>query len=493
MRIAFVLDNIILGQEPLGVTTMGAVLKKAGHQVEYFDIHREESRWTTEPVVEFNPDIVGYSVSTGLHGRYLRYNRMLREELPDFFSIWGGPHPSFFPSFVNQESVDAVCVGEGEGPILELAEALERGTDPAQVAGLHIKRPDGTVAVNPPRPYEQSLDNIPFPDHSFITKFPHLRDSPIAYVMCGRGCPYNCNFCFNHVSIDLQEGRYTRYRSPENVIEECLDLRDRFGKRYIAFQDDTFSLNFRYLQKLLPLYKEKVGLPYLAHLRADNLTPKMAKLLGDTGCKRGVIGLENGNEDIRIKILDKTVTDEECIRTGELLHANGVELLTQNMFGVPGETIETVLSTIDLNIRCKADLMVIHFFQPYPGTDLARISSEMGLWDGTVDDIPESNHWFVVLNLKDKELMTLLGHLSYFMLDYPKVFNFLKPWIESKATRGIAMPLLKLCKWLDHKTLYSKNRGVGSRWHPPKAIMASPEACTVSATTEPFEHNVCVA
>jgi hypothetical protein len=79
------------------------------------------------------------------------------------------------------------------------------------------------------------------------------------------------------------------------------------------------------------------------------------------------------------------------------------------------------------------------------------------------------------------------------MLDYPKVFNFLKPWIESKATRGIAMPLLKLCKWLDHKTLYSKNRGVGSRWHPPKAIMASPEACTVSAATEPFEHNVCVA
>ncbi|MCA9409783.1 MAG: B12-binding domain-containing radical SAM protein [Candidatus Omnitrophica bacterium] len=481
MRIAFVLDNIILGQEPLGVTTMGALLKQHGHQVDYFDFPPQESKWNIDDVVAFQPDIVGYSISSGLHNRYLRFNRLLKEQLPNLFTIIGGPHPSFFPNFLEKEGVDAICVGEGEQPMLELANAMERGDSPYEVAGLHLKLPDGTRRVNPPRPYEQDLDKIPFPDHSFIRKFPHLRDSPIAYVMCGRGCPYNCNFCFNHVSIDLQAGRYTRYRSPENIIEECLELRDRYGKRYIAFQDDTFSLNYRFLEKFLPLYKEQVGLPYLAHLRADNITPKMAKLLGDTGCKRGVIGLENGNEDIRIKILDKTVTDEDIIRCSELLHDNSIEFLSQNMFGVPGETIETVLSTIELNIRAKADLMVIHFFQPYPGTDLARISSEMGLWEGTVDDIPESNHWFVVLDMKDKELMTMLGHLSYFMLDYPKAFYYLKPLIENSKSRKVAMPLLKLCKWLDQKTLYSKKRGVGSRWHPPKAIMAAPEATSTNA------------
>jgi radical SAM superfamily enzyme YgiQ (UPF0313 family) len=423
MRIAFILDNIILGQEPLGVTTMGAILKKAGHTVDYFDIPREESHWSPDQVVEFKPDILGYSVSTGLHNRYLRFNRMVREELPNVFSVFGGPHPSFFPNFIQKEGVNAICVGEGEAPMLDLANALQEGRDPIGVPGLHVKGPDGKVQINPPLPFKQELDEIPFPDHSFINKFPHLRDSPIAYLMCGRGCPYNCNFCFNHVSINLQEGRFTRYRSPENVIAECLELRDKYGKRYMAFQDDTFSLNFRYLQKLLPLYKEKVGLPYLAHLRADNLTPKMAKLLGETGCQRGVIGLENGNEDIRIKILDKTVTDDDLLKTADLLHENGIELLTQNMFGVPGETIESLLQTIELNIRCKADLMVIHFFQPYPGTDLARISSEMGLWEGTVDDIPESNHWYVVLNLKEKEMLTLLGHLSYSCWTTPRSFT----------------------------------------------------------------------
>ncbi len=481
MRIAFVLDNIILGQEPLGVTSIGAVLKKAGHTVDYFDIPRERAHWSTDEVVRFQPDLVGYSISTGLHNRYMAFNRMLKERMPAYYTIVGGPHPSFFPEFIHTDTIDFLCVGEGEWPMLELVTALEEGKSPYEVAGLHVKMPDGSVRANPPRAYEQKLDEFPYPDHTFLYKFPHLRDSPIAYLMAGRGCPYNCTFCFNHVALDLQEGRYTRYRSPENVIGECLELRDRFGKRYMAFQDDTFSLNYRYLEKLLPLYAEKVGLPYLAHLRADNLTVRMADLLAETGCKRAVIGLENGFFDIRHKILDKNITDEQFIQCGELLHERGIELLTQNMFGVPGETVESALSTIELNIRCKADVMVIHFFQPYPGTGLARMASEMGLWEGTVDDIPECNHWYVVLDLKDKEMIDLIGKLSYFMLDYPRVFHFLKPLAENKATRKLAFPLLKLCRWFDLKTIYTKYRGPGCRWHPPKAVFAAPEATSTGA------------
>lgn len=481
MRIAFILDNIILGQEPLGVTTMGAILKKHGHTVDYFDIPRDRAHWSTDAVAKFQPDVVGYSISTGLHNRYMAYNRLLKSKHPNYHTIVGGPHPSYFPDFLKTDTIDFLCVGEGEWPMLELVEALEHGKSPYEVAGLHVKMPDGSIRANPPRAYEQNLDALPFPDHSFILKFPHLRDSPIAYLMAGRGCPYNCTFCFNHVAIDLQAGRYTRYRSPENVIEECLELRDRFGKRYMAFQDDTFSLNFRYLEKLLPIYKEQVGLPYLAHLRADNLTERMADLLAETHCKRAVIGLENGTFDIRHKILDKKITNEEFIRCAELLHDRGIELVTQNMFGVPGETVETALSTIELNIQCKTDIMVLHFFQPYPGTDLARMSSEMGLWEGTVDDIPESNHWFVVLNLRDKEVIDLVGKLSYFLLDYPKVFQYLKPLISHPATRKVALPLLKLCRVVDQKTLYSRSRGVGCRWHPPKAVMAAPEATSTGA------------
>lgn len=483
MRVAFILDNIILGQEPLGVTTMGSILKKDGHEVGYFSIPKDRGEWSTDEVVSFKPDVAGFSVSTGLHHRYLDFNGMLRAELPNLYTIFGGPHPSFFPNCIEKEGVDAICVGEGEAPMQDLVNSLGAGERPDGIAGLHIKQADGSVQVNPPARFIRNLDDIPLPDHSFLDEFPHLRDSPIAYLMCGRGCPWNCNFCFNHVSRDLQEGRFIRYRSPANVIEECLILRDRYGKRFMAFQDDTFSLSIGYLRKLLPLYKEKVGLPYLAHLRADNVTPEMAQLLASTGCQRGVVGVENGNEKIRNEILDKGITDEHLITAATLLRENGIEFLSQNMFGVPGETIETVLSTIEINIKCQTRLMVLHFFQPYPGTGLGKIAEEMDLWHGTVDDIPESNHWHVVLDLEDKDLMTRLGHLSYFFLDYPKAFYALKPLLSRKATRSLASPLLNLCAWLDNKTLYGKKRGAGSRWQPPKSVVASPEACTTDIDT----------
>ncbi len=481
MRIAFILDNIILGQEPLGVTSIGAVLKKAGHTVGYFEIPREREHWSTDAAVNYQPDLVGYSISTGLHNRYMAFNRMLKARIPDFRTIVGGPHPSYFPEFIHTDTIDFLCVGEGEWPTLELVTALEEGRSPLEIAGLHVKLPDGSIQTNSPRPYERNLDAFPYPDHSIMYSFPHLRESPIAYLMAGRGCPYNCTFCFNHVAQDLQAGRYIRFRSPENVIGECLELRDRFSKRFMAFQDDTFSLNYRYLDQLLPLYAEKVGLPYLVHLRADNLTLKMADLLAETGCKRAVIGLENGFFDIRYDILSKNISDEQIIRCGELLHERGIELLTQNMFGVPGETVESALSTIELNIRCKVDVMVIHFYQPYPGTKLAQVAVDMGLWEGTVDDIPEDNHWYVVLDLKDKEMIDLIGKLSYFMLDYPKVFHLLKPLAECKATRKLALPLLKLCRWFDLKTIYTKVRGPGSRWYPPKEIQAVPETVFTEA------------
>ncbi len=482
MRIAFILDNIIFGQEPLGVTSLGAVLKKAGHTVDYFEIPRDREHWSVDAVVQFRPDLVGYSISTGLHNRYMAFNRLLKTRIPDFLTIVGGPHPSFFPEFIHTGTIDFLCVGEGEWPLLELVTALEEGKSPGNIAGLHIKMPDGSIQANPPRPYQQDLDAFPYPDHTFMNKFPHLRNSPIAYLMAGRGCPYNCSFCFNHVAVGLQAGRYTRYRSPENVIGECLELRDHFSKRFMAFQDDTFSLNYRYLEKLLPLYAEKVGLPYLVHLRADNLTVKMADLLAQTGCKRAVIGLENGFFEVRCDILSKNITDEQIIQCSQLLHERGIELLTQNMFGVPGETVESALSTIELNIRCKVDVMVIHFYQPYPGTKLAQVSVDMGLWEGTVDDIPEDNHWYVVLDLKDKEMIDLIGKLSYFMLDFPRLFHLLKPLAENKITRKMAFLLLKLCHWIDLKTIYTKARGSGSRWHPPKEVITAPEAtCTHAA------------
>jgi hypothetical protein len=69
---------------------------------------------------------VGYSVITGSQRYYLQLNRRIRQEV-DVFSVFGGPHPTFFPEMLEEEGVDGICIGEGEGAMVDLANALDNG------------------------------------------------------------------------------------------------------------------------------------------------------------------------------------------------------------------------------------------------------------------------------------------------------------------------------------------------------------------------------
>lgn len=466
MKIAFVLDRIIIGQVPLGVGYVASMLKKYGHEVIYFPLEPDED--CIERVAKSGAGIVAYSVSSGLHRRYLSVNRQIKKATK-IFSVFGGPHPTFFPDMIHEEGVDAICLGEGEFPMAELADALERGEEPSRIQNIYFKDAAGKVYRTRRRPFLQDLDSLPYPDLDMIEEFPRHKEVGIAYVIAGRGCPYTCNFCFNHVAKKLQKGKYVRMRSAESVLGEIRRICERYPVQTVAFQDDTFTMHREWLLDFLPRYKEEFGIPYLVHTRADTMDEEIARVLKETGCVRVVIGLESGSDHLRNKIMNKRITTEDILRTASLVKDNGMELITQNLFGVPEETVETVLSTIDLNIKCKSDILVLHFYQPYPGTRLAEMSSELGLYSGTIDDIPESNHWRIVLDLKNRGEMEAVAKLSYFFVDYPQAFErycALRKYIPLKFVRRLYLAALQR---RDKMLLDSPERGVGSRWHSPKS------------------------
>jgi uncharacterized radical SAM superfamily protein len=334
--------------------------------------------------------------------------------------------------------------------------------------------PDGSVKRNAPRCFLQDLDALPFPDHSFLTRFRHLRESGVGFVMAGRGCPFNCAFCFNHVSIRLAEGKYVRLRKPERVIEELVVLKEKYGRRFISFQDDTLTLNKEWFLEFARKYENQVALPFMAHIRADRMDEEIAEALAAAGCARACMGLESGSDYLRNEILGKMVTSDQIRGAARLVTDRGIELATQNLFGVPGETVETVLETIRLNIECRSGLMVLNFLQPYPGTRIADIAREQGLWDGNVDEIQDSAHWSVVLNLPDKKLIEAVAKMSYLLVDYPWMFRVCEPIIRLLSRRpsakGLFAPLLGLLKWWDETTALTPMRGYGVRYHPPACI-----------------------
>lgn len=465
MKIAFVLDRVIVEHVPLGVGYVAAMLKKHGHEVEYILLEPEDE--CAAKVKESGARIVAYSVTTGMHQRYFDFNRRLKSECP-VFSVVGGPHPSFFPGAIEEEGIDAICVGEGEHPMLELVEALESGREPTDIPNIHYKDASGQIHRPAARPFHQDLNDLPFPDLELMEFLPRHKEGGIAYVMAGRGCPHECNFCFNHVAKKNQSGRFVRFREPENVLDEIRAIRERYHVDMVAFQDDTFTMKRKWLLDFLPQYKEAVGLPFQAHARADTIDEEVARAMGDAGCIRIAVGLEAGGDDMRNRILNKRVTTEQILRSAELVRQNGMVLITQNLFGIPDETVGTVWETIELNVKCQAGIVNPNFYQPYPKTHLAEISKERGLYSGTIEDIPETFYTRIILNLDNRDEIEELAKLIYLFVDYPKIFYTSRFVLRLLPVKKVRMFLIAQLHRLDRKLLHTPKRGLGSRWQLPE-------------------------
>ena len=95
--------------EPLGIMYLSSAIKSEGHETELVLTSEDVEKM----VEEYKPDFIGYSIMTGDQDFYDEINKNLKEKFK-FFSIAGGPHPTFFPEMLNETSFDALCMGEGE-------------------------------------------------------------------------------------------------------------------------------------------------------------------------------------------------------------------------------------------------------------------------------------------------------------------------------------------------------------------------------------------
>jgi anaerobic magnesium-protoporphyrin IX monomethyl ester cyclase len=166
LRILFVLKQI--DYEPIGIMQMSAILQQHGHEVRLTVVATEDP---VETVRKWQPGILAYSVWTGGQRYYMALNRRLREHV-DAFSAFGGPHATFFPEMIEEDPlIDGVCVGEGEGALLDLANALDAGALRYDIPNWHFRVRNGgngagehEIVRNLVRPAIPDLNALPMPD-----------------------------------------------------------------------------------------------------------------------------------------------------------------------------------------------------------------------------------------------------------------------------------------------------------------------------------------
>ncbi len=420
MRIALVTN---LKHDQLGLFYISASLKRAGHDVRYFFDNRNLAR----NLKKFSPDLVGFSALTGNHLWAQECAMRVKEILPGVKTILGGAHATYYPEIINFSGFDFICRGEGERTIVLLVRALEGGYDYTGIKGLWVKEGD-IIYKNDFASLEENLDSIPFPDRSIYFLYHLYHFYP--FILSSRGCPFDCTFCFEPVQRELMKGKgkYIRFRSPENVVKEAIEIKREFKVRSFEFVDDIFGMKLEWLRKFAKLWKEEINMPFHCNLRTDIVNEELVSLLSFAGCTSVAFGIESGNERVRNYLLKKDLSKESIIKAAELLHKYKIRIITYDIIGTPGETIDNIWDTVEINQEIKTDYASVALMQPYPGTKIHEISAQSGLLSEKPDIniFPWSLHDVTPINSKNQNILINVQKLFNLMVWFPRAERLLK-------------------------------------------------------------------
>ncbi len=433
-RVLFVQDALY---ESFGPQYVSAVARAAGHDIEMFVLAAEGDRNLVPTLRRMRPDIVALSITSFGFRWALEAAKQAKESI-GALTVFGGAHPTFAPEFLrNHPYIDLACRGEGEGAFLDLCNAVDAGDDVVGIPNLISRDGNGILRRNELRPLVSNLDTIPFADRSLHFKYATLRHLPYKRFMAGRGCPYKCTYCFNLAQKEMYDGlgRYVRYRSPENLVEEILQVRSRYGIGTVGFIDDTFTTNRRWVLEFLDLYRREVKLPFTCLVRANELREEVAESLGRSGCRYVSFGIEVGNETLRNTILGRQMSDDQIRDAAALMHKHKVKFLTYNMFGAPGETLEDGLQTVRLNAEIGTDLVGASVFQPLIGTESFDYCQREGYLDPDfeVEDFDSITVGSPLKKMPDLRYLVRLQKIAFLGVRWPRLI----PWLG----RIVRMPL----------------------------------------------------
>jgi anaerobic magnesium-protoporphyrin IX monomethyl ester cyclase len=246
---------------------------------------------------------------------------------------------------VSDGIVDFAILGDSELAF----EAITRdGLSAEPPPGVTIRGSEGALVDGGPLP-DTPLDELAFPawhllDHQRYRPSPHrYRTLPVLPILASRACPYPCDFCPQALFMTRQKHRV---RSPANVLAEIQHIIATFGVREVEFYDPTFATRRKDTEALCEALVE-AGTPvtWSCNSRCDLLTDELIGTMVRGGCRRVLLGIENGDQAI-IDAAHKNMTLEDIRRAFKTLHRHGVETIAGFMVGLPGETRDTVEGTI---------------------------------------------------------------------------------------------------------------------------------------------------
>lgn len=399
--------------QPLGTLYVASILKQAGHEVKFlngaFTTHAE----ILEEVKDYNPEFAGiYSTAFGWPGAKKTASDVKRLNGRMFICV-GGPYAVAMQDrcLLDKEAgvIDAVVTGEGELTVPEMLDRLQQGKSLTGVEGVVYRDGDGIIN-NPPRPLISNLDSIPFPDREllgdknlYIPPPATYKRKPVAVMLTSRGCNRRCIYCFQ---LDKERKSGIRFRSVKNVLAEielCLEQ----GYREIKFLDDTFAADYdRAMRIACEIKSRHLDFTWFVSARVDQVDKPLLMAFKEAGCWAILLGAESGVQK-NLNTIRKGITLDQTRKAVKTAKEAGLKVITPFIFGIPGETFDEGLKTVEFACKLDPDIANFHAITPFPGTELYDNVEKYGTVSNELSDYTYQGAAFIPFTMTRDEIVKL--------------------------------------------------------------------------------------
>lgn len=349
-----------------GIESRLLLIPKEGFRLSNFSSKEKQS--ILDFVDSYKPDIIGFSVASQDFYDARFVTKLIKAHCADIPIIWGGIHASVAAAEC-LKIADYVFIGESEYAFLDFINALQNKKSVLDIPNLAYIN-DNNVVINPVRPLNDNLDELPYPGHLPAHCYimhreriePMSRELFREYhknfgarysIITTRGCPFNCAYCCNSFYHNLYGQIRVRKRGVDNVIGELRSaLKSYKGITSVNIQDDNFfSYDSAWMKDFARKYKRYVDLPFICRSTPLHLTDEKVAALKKAGLYYVNIGLQTGSSRVNSKIYNRHASNEMFLKAAEILRNHNIAAQYDLIVDNPWETEADMLETIDVLLK----------------------------------------------------------------------------------------------------------------------------------------------
>lgn len=319
----------------------------------------------------------------------LTLGQIVKKRFPHIHVVIGGPWATLYRNSILEKKelfrcFDSVIVFEGESALCELAQRLDAKKEIASIPNIIVQNTVGDISLTR---REEDMDLLPCPDYDGLPLQEYgasqAGEVSLPYET-SRGCYWSkCAYC---VDVPLPRPTYRR-KDPALVADDMKELERRYGAEYLLFGDPGLSpRQMRQISK--EILRKGVDMWWWTMARLDpGFGHELFALAHKAGLRQVNFGFESASDRI-CGLLDKGNSRERSSRIIKDCAKAGIRVDLQTMLGLPGESFEDGMETVDF-LLSHGEYLSQATFNTYYLTPNNRIHQDPGSYGICFEDRPD--------------------------------------------------------------------------------------------------------